>query len=794
MMKKLIAFALLLLSLTANAQQAVIWKGTYAKVLPTSGLLIGGDDKGIVSLAVDPTAGAGVASSVGSVGLFNDGGVGKFYLKTGAANTAWSQVTPGGAPTGTANTVAYFDSLGALSSSTDFSYNASTDLVGTNGFVHTAKATELGTTNFTLLEGGTDSVVWYDGTPMGFYWNNPDSGSGRLEFRTRGGTGLNLFASQLSSNLFSGGAFNGSTATLSSLTQNHIVFAGAGGLLTGDANLNWNNTSKLFGLGTSFLANNRAVIRGLGTTSGTNSLLIEDSAGIDMLTLRDDKLLSLVGRQTITNTDGANYAMEITHSGGTVTRPGLRVTTSGTSLNTTAFTVTTGTGANAFTVDGASTSAFGTSPQSNNRLVVRGTGTTSSTNSLLVEDSAGTDVFTVRDDSRAAVATTISGTARLNVFDSNSATTGSPTALTVSQSHTAGNTSGFPSAFSTTVNATSTTNPISFMQAFNVQGRTDNQSADITFFQGADLSARHTRAGTLNITTLQALNAYAQVESASGAGTITNLRGAQIGTSFTSGNTVNVTTTEALRVYAGNAGGTVTTHRGVSIETPSSGTITTNETLRVAPPTVGTNRYALHFPSSLTTAANGISWNSGDTNFHRAGAGVVQITGTTPTLQIAGSSSGFVGLRGAAAAGGTTFTLPAADGTNGQMIVTNGSGTLSFADGARMIIFGSRGTPRNIVAATGIVSGSSHMSTTALRQKIYVQGSGGAVTVTANPQIQAGTIDGQDMVICGRSNTNTVTLSNGTGLVLNGSAVLGEDDCISLNWDTSSWVELSRNF
>lgn len=56
-----------------------------------------------------------------------------------------------------------------------------------------------------------------------------------------------------------------------------------------------------------------------------------------------------------------------------------------------------------------------------------------------------------------------------------------------------------------------------------------------------------------------------------------------------------------------------------------------------------------------------------------------QNTGYFTTLRMYGSSSGYVGFQGAAAAGSTTYTLPAADGTNGQVLSTNGSGTLSWA-------------------------------------------------------------------------------------------------------------------
>lgn len=50
-------------------------------------------------------------------------------------------------------------------------------------------------------------------------------------------------------------------------------------------------------------------------------------------------------------------------------------------------------------------------------------------------------------------------------------------------------------------------------------------------------------------------------------------------------------------------------------------------------------------------------------------------------LRLSGSVSGYVGFQGASAAGSTTYTLPSADGTTGQFLSTNGSGTLSWASG-----------------------------------------------------------------------------------------------------------------
>ena len=47
-------------------------------------------------------------------------------------------------------------------------------------------------------------------------------------------------------------------------------------------------------------------------------------------------------------------------------------------------------------------------------------------------------------------------------------------------------------------------------------------------------------------------------------------------------------------------------------------------------------------------------------------------------LKLLGASSGYTELAAAAVAVPTTFTLPAADGTVGQILSTNGNGQLQF--------------------------------------------------------------------------------------------------------------------
>jgi hypothetical protein len=102
----------------------------------------------------------------------------------------------------------------------------------------------------------------------------------------------------------------------------------------------------------------------------------------------------------------------------------------------------------------------------------------------------------------------------------------------------------------------------------------------------------------------------------------------------------------ALGVNTGSAGSVVV--NGGALGTPSSGTVT-----------------------NLTgTASININGTVGATT---------QNTGYFTTVRLYGSSSGYVGLAPAAAAGSTTYTLPSSDGTNGQSLTTNGSGTLSWA-------------------------------------------------------------------------------------------------------------------
>lgn len=110
------------------------------------------------------------------------------------------------------------------------------------------------------------------------------------------------------------------------------------------------------------------------------------------------------------------------------------------------------------------------------------------------------------------------------------------------------------------------------------------------------------------------------------------------------------------------------------------------------------------------------------------------------------------------------------------------------------LVFGSEGTPKIVVAGDGIV-GADFIDTAALNQTIFVEGvNAGENDITANPQIAAGTVVGQNLRIVGANNTNYIKLETGNGLLLNGFWLSNNDSILSLFWTGSVWREQWRNF
>jgi len=97
------------------------------------------------------------------------------------------------------------------------------------------------------------------------------------------------------------------------------------------------------------------------------------------------------------------------------------------------------------------------------------------------------------------------------------------------------------------------------------------------------------------------------------------------------------------------------------------------------------NTANISYTGTLTGGTGIVNLGSGQ--FYKDVSGNFGINTTVPgspldvkgTLRLSGATSGYVGFSPAAAAGTTTYTLPTADGTAGQVLQTNGSAVLSWA-------------------------------------------------------------------------------------------------------------------
>lgn len=160
---------------------------------------------------------------------------------------------------------------------------------------------------------------------------------------------------------------------------------------------------------------------------------------------------------------------------------------------------------------------------------------------------------------------------------------------------------------------------------------------------------------------------------------------------------------------------------------------------------IGLNVGSASTPSFSITgdASTGFYQNaSGGVSFASVGSQILDFTSSGIVLH--GSASGTATLGVKATAGSVTFTLPTTNGTNGQLLQTDGSGNASWANvssGSGTVNSGTAQQVAYYASSTNAVSGSANMTITAGALTLGVSGTAGSVkmgnatsgTVTLQP-------------------------------------------------------------
>jgi hypothetical protein len=143
--------------------------------------------------------------------------------------------------------------------------------------------------------------------------------------------------------------------------------------------------------------------------------------------------------------------------------------------------------------------------------------------------------------------------------------------------------------------------------------------------------------------------------------------------------------------------------------------------------------------------------------------------------------------------GPETETLPtASDPIESGDLVTLSYAQSNFSAKAPTVT-GSYASPSAIIAGTGI-----SFTGSALDNIWFIEGSGGAVTISSSDRIANGVFVGQRLKLVGCSETNTVTMTSATpgsnNLKMNGATwVGGLYSQIDLWWDGADWKEDGRS-
>lgn len=212
-------------------------------------------------------------------------------------------------------------------------------------------------------------------------------------------------------------------------------------------------------------------------------------------------------------------------------------------------------------------------------------------------------------------------------------------------------------------------------------------------------------------------------------------------------------TSGAYTITFASAGGGTTTvlQQGYKLLVYSDGTNTSLGVTAVSAAAGGSSGQVQYNSSGVLAGSSNFTFDG--TNMV-VGATVVGEVRIRNTLKIYGLTSGYVGFTVPAAAGSVTYSLPNADGTLGQVLTTNGSGSLTWAT----------------VSGTGTGVSSFSGGTTGLTPSTPSLGAivlGGVLEVANGGTGQTTYTDGQLLV--GNSSTNGLTkttLTAGSGITI----------------------------